>query len=584
MKHLLLPNLLLILCTISFDVNSQNLYLGPDTSYCTNEPIPITSNLIDSTYSYLWSSGDTTTSISIDTSGAYWLQITFDTLIITMNDTIIDTVNLVDTINLTINSVPISDFSTVPRCFSNPSLIINNSIFETGSIFTYISGTDTLITPADTVAYPFLPNGDSAIVFVMINQLNGCSTADTFSISSLLTPTILLLVDSTCENIAPVINNQSNSTTLSYTVSITESTTYLFSEMPTYQLPLQSSGLHSFNCILTNNNGCSDTMMLPLYIFNILPREIIGLKTEYCHGDPTDQINGNFSGGSFTGPYITNLTSGQALFDPNSVDSNILIIYTYTDSNNCTSSTNSIVQHIYPLPQLSLEGLEDQYCQYDPSSIISVTPMGGNLIGPGLIEISENGAVFTPNILGPNHISYSYTDNNMCSNSIIQTTIVNPLPDVELGPSDTLIGIGDTLVLGPEFIEPNVNYSWSTGQDGNNLEVINPGYYVLFGTNNLTTCHSSDTIRVELINKSIEASFQMELNIYPLPFTSELFIESPISSEFFKVYDVFGRSVKFDITRMDDITRLGFENPSHPYLVLQLTKDFSVPIVRTSSY
>ena len=76
----------------------------------------------------------------------------------------------------------------------------------------------------------------------------------------------------------------------------------------------------------------------------------------------------------------------------------------------------------------------------------------------------------------------------------------------------------------------------------------------------------------------------MELNIYPLPFTSELFIESPISSEFFKVYDVFGRSVKFDITRMDDITRLGFENPSHPYLVLQLTKDFSVPIVRTSSY
>lgn len=570
------------------NIFSQTLYLGPDTSYCTNTPILLSSNIADSTYSYFWSTGDTTSSILISNTDMYWLNITHDSIWQTQTDTglvqVDSIITISDSVFITINSLPIPFFDPISKCFPLPSEIINKSMFDQGSTITYFNGLDSIVTLEDTVLFIIPQNGGSQTVVCKITQPNGCFAQDTLVITSLIKPTVQLQIDSTCENIAPVINNHSTDTVPPYIVMISETTTYQFNGMSSFQLPLQDSGNHSFNCVVTNANGCTDTMNLPLYIYDILPREIFGLEPDYCVGAPADLINGNFPGGNFTGSYINDLSSGLALFNPTTVDSNIVITYTYTDSNTCTLSTNQTVEHVFPLPQLSLEGLEPQYCQYDPSSLISVSPPEGELSGQGLSEISTNGGVFTPNILGSNILLYTYMDDHKCSDTITKSTTVNPLPNVELGPSDTLIGIGDTLILGPEFIEPNVLYSWSTGHNGNNLEVVNPGYYVLFGTNNLTTCHSSDTIRVELINKTSEVKIPSGLNIYPIPFTSELFIEGPVTGEFFKVYDVFGRSVKFSISRTDNVIRLVFENPSHPFLVLQLTRDYSVPIVRNSSY
>ncbi len=588
MKYNFLVIAYALTCIISTTFLGQGLDLGPDTSYCTNSSIPISSNIIDSTYSYLWSNGDTTTSIEINNTGEFWLQISYDTSWQFQADTGLVTFDsiivLADTINISINSAPQPMFSTSPNCFGQPSLIINMSIFEPNASIIYIIGMDTISTSEDTIFFSFLQNGGDEIVFTTITQQSGCSAQDTFTLSSLLKPTILLNIDSTCENIAPAIQNLSTNITSAYSVSISESDTYSFHEMNTFILPLQSSGSHSYSCTLTNTNGCSDTMTLPLYIFDILPREIIGLEPDYCVGDPSDQIHGNFPDGDFTGPYITILPLGQALFNPIAVDSNILIIYTYTDSNTCTLSTSSIVEHIFPLPQLNLEGLEDQYCQFDPPSIISVTPPGGNLTGPELTEFSENGAVFTPNLLGPNSFEYTYTDIQGCFNSLNQTSIVNPLPNVELGPRDTLIGIGETLILGPEFTEPNVVYSWSTGQKGNTLEVSNPGYYILFGTDSITRCQSSDTIRVELLNRINNTELPVEIKIYPLPFSSELFIVGQSSGESINVFDLYGRTVPFHIVDMGDIIRLDFNLSSSQFLVLQLNRDISIPIIKSSSH
>ena len=90
----------------------------------------------------------------------------------------------------------------------------------------------------------------------------------------------------------------------------------------------------------------------------------------------------------------------------------------------------------------------------------------------------------------------------------------------------------------------------------------------------ITTCMSSDTIRVELANKTIDAIHPSSINIYPLPFSSELFIQGKFSSENINVYDVFGRAVKFNINIIGDNIRLGFESPSYPILVLQLSDNF----------
>lgn len=587
-KNLIIQNLIMLL--LPLNLFCQDHYLGPDTSYCTNIPITLESNILDSTYTYtyLWNTGDTTSSIEIDKTGNYWLQIRFDsTWSITVDTGLIEVDSIVthlDTIHVNIFSVPVPIFSTIANCFDESSAIINASIFEPQSTIRYIIGLDTFFSILDTVQYSLFENGGYETVLCNITQQNGCFANDTFTISNLKKPNIQLQLDSTCENIAPIIQNHSTDTIQPYIVTLSETTTYLFNAMDTFQLPIQTQGPHSFNCILTNANGCSDTMNLPLYIFDILPRDIIGLESDYCVGAPADLITGNFSGGNFTGQYITDFNTGEAIFDPNTVDSNIVITYTYMDSNSCILSTSALVNHVFALPQLTIIGLDEQYCKFDPPSIVSVMPPGGELSGSGLKDTSIYGGIFIPIFIGTNNILYTYTDSNMCSNKIERSTVVHPLPDVELGPSDTLIGIGETLILQPTFTEPNVNYYWSTGHQGNILEVTNPGYYVLYAQDSITTCMSSDTIRVELANKTIDAIHPSSINIYPLPFSSELFIQGKFSSENINVYDVFGRAVKFNINIIGDNIRLGFESPSYPILVLQLSDNFSVLIARTCTY
>jgi len=561
------------------------LNLGSDTSYCSNIPILLTSNLIDSSYNYLWNTGDTTETVEIDTSGEYWLKITYDTTLeiqtdtgLTMRDT---TLKLVDTINITINMAPIPIFLTDSNCFGTPSLIINNSMFIMGSVITYIIKEDTLISTADTVPYSMLLNGESVMTFTMIDQPNGCSATDTFEFRSMLKPNILFQVDSTCENVAPLIENHSSETYSSYTVSISETSTWLFSQMNSFELPIQAEGTHTYNCILVNSNWCSDTILLPLYVFDILPRDILGLDPTYCIGAPPDHIQGNFSGGIFSGlPYITNFSPGQAQFNPFAVDSNIAVTYTYTDSNNCTLDTIKYVENIYPLPILSIEGLESQYCQFDPASIISTLPPGGILIGDELSEISENGAVFSPNMVGLNNFVYTYTDMHGCLNSTNQITSVNPLPDVEFGDSLILITSGDSLILGPEMVEANILYYWSTGQNGNTIEITNPGYYILYGQHSISGCTSSDTIQVELINKINTENISSGLKFYPIPFVSELFIEGLASIESIRVYDLLGRPVFFDYQSLGSSFKLTFDPKSASLLLLVINEDISVQILK----
>lgn len=50
--------------------------LGPDAFNCTGAPVTLSSSVIYSSPSYLWSEGSTTPSITVPLSGTYWLQVT----------------------------------------------------------------------------------------------------------------------------------------------------------------------------------------------------------------------------------------------------------------------------------------------------------------------------------------------------------------------------------------------------------------------------------------------------------------------------------------------------------------------------
>ncbi|HRZ42786.1 MAG TPA: T9SS type A sorting domain-containing protein [Bacteroidales bacterium] len=98
---------------------------------------------------------------------------------------------------------------------------------------------------------------------------------------------------------------------------------------------------------------------------------------------------------------------------------------TVTDGNLC-QNTGSVPVTVNLLPVVSFTGLNSAYCVDAPAALLTGTPAGGTFAGPGI-----TGNQFVPSgsgVGGPYTITYTYTDQNQCTNGTSATTSVNPLP------------------------------------------------------------------------------------------------------------------------------------------------------------
>jgi len=65
--------------SITVDIPSGiNVALGNDTTICQGDTITISPNLVGPNYSYIWSTGATTSSIDVTTTGQYWVEVSDD--------------------------------------------------------------------------------------------------------------------------------------------------------------------------------------------------------------------------------------------------------------------------------------------------------------------------------------------------------------------------------------------------------------------------------------------------------------------------------------------------------------------------
>jgi hypothetical protein len=188
-----------------------------------------------------------------------------------------------------------------------------------------------------------------------------------------------------------------------------------------------------------------------------------------------------------------------------------------TSNVNCLR-TGSILITVNPLPVPSITGLPPSICVNSPTVNFSVSPQGGNLTGPGL-----SGTIFDPSGLVPGtySISYTYTDQNVCSAGTSAVIIVNAVPQISFsivpgaycinGAAVTLSG----LPLGGSFIgtgvsgsafSPSVAGTGTTAitysyTDGNNCSagstasvVVNPLPQVTFTMSKTSFCKTSPSV------------------------------------------------------------------------------------------
>lgn len=187
----------------------------------------------------------------------------------------------------------------------------------------------------------------------------------------------------------------------------------------------------SYIFVWTEVNGvCSDAASITVNFYQ-QPVADAGLGGSECDLDFVLDATPSVGNGTWTysGP-------GSATFSPSdadpaatvTVDATGSYTFTWTEDNNGCTDSEDITVVFNPLPVVSFSGLSATYC-VDQTTPVPLTgsPAGGQFSGLGI-----SGNNFVPSIAGVGtiFITYTYTDNNGCTNSETQTVDVNGLPVV----------------------------------------------------------------------------------------------------------------------------------------------------------
>ena len=142
----------------------------------------------------------------------------------------------------------------------------------------------------------------------------------------------------------------------------------------------------------------------------------------------------------------------------------------------------------FPIPQVNISGLQNQYCSSSFPVTLTGTPSGGVFSGGGVV-----GNLFYHSVAGNYSVNYYYTDVlTGCSNTGSQSVLVFQSPVVNLGPDQVhCFGEVDTLEAPPGYQQ----YQWSCGGTNDQLIATATGDYSVTVTSS-DGCKSIDVIHL----------------------------------------------------------------------------------------
>lgn len=435
---------------------------GGSLEFCDGDSVVLTSSLATS---YDWSTGATTRSITVFTSGDYFVTATLGTGCSGTSDTTEVTVFNNPTPSLSANGpLEFCDGESVDLTVT----LSNSYLWNTGAITQTITVTQ------------------SGSYWAVSTNINGCSgVSDTADVIVNPNPEPTITPD------GPLEFCDGDSVTLTSSLAAS----YLWSNGETTQsIVVYAAG--TFSVEATDVNGCSGTSAPLTVIVNQLPFSFIFATgpTEFCDGDSVDLVAREsaaylWSNGDTT-RIITVLTSGT---------------YSVTnfDENGCQQESNEITVVVNPNPNPSISvGGPLAFCDGDEVDLTVLVPISPNPNPPALFytwNTGETSQTITADASGPYWASV--VDGNGCPGQS-DTVIVEvwDLPE----PVVTTIGtpsfcLGDTIFL--TTTEEFESYLWTnTGDTTRTTYAVETGFYTVLvtDTNGCQALSPEDLITVNV--------------------------------------------------------------------------------------
>lgn len=409
----------------------------PDVAICNGENATLN---INGAVSYIWSTGETTSAITVAPSSTTAYSVT---------GTDANGCTATVSINVTVNIPPVATVQDMAFCEDE------NGVLDAG-----ISGMSYLWNSGQTTQTIIV--SQAGTYMVTVTDVNGCYDTAQAVITVFTLPQLTISPDQAiCDG-----------ETIS--ISVNGAGSYIWSTgETTAAINVSPSTATSYSVTGTDMNGCEATASVNI-IVNSLPVVSVA-DVSICPGDSAvlDAVLAGLSYVWSTGQTMQDITVSQAG----------AYTVTVTDANGCTDTAQASVI-VFLQPQISA-GSDQDICRGES---IVLTATGG------VSYIWNTGdSIPAINVSPLNNTAYSVigTDANGCMDTAYVSVTIHNLPQLNIPNSLVCPGSSTTLNAG----HPGATFLWSTGQTTQSIVVSQPGSYTVTITNSWG-CSASQTIQV----------------------------------------------------------------------------------------
>ena len=399
-----------------------------------------------SPYTYLWSNGETTQTITGLAAGNYYVSVTTASGCVTVDSV---TVNQPSQLNVAVTQNDASCFG-----MSNGSASVSSSGGTPPYFYQWNNGqTISSVTGLSAGNY-----------FITTTDSKGCKEIQNVTINQ---PSPVVLSIFSLSNVSCFGGNNGTATAIAY--GGVNPYSYLWNTMPT-QTTQTAIGLSSGNYIVTvlDSSGCS--MMVPVNITEPAPiSSTINSVNANCYGSSTGTVAAAATGGS--PPYSYLWSNGQTIYSAtNLAAGNYSVLI--TDQNGCSHVDAATISQP-TLLSAAITNVQNVSCNKKLDGSATANATGGT--SSYTYQWSNGQTTSTATALGSGYYSVIITDANGCSAmaavSITQPTAVI----VSINAGDTICPGQNTIITADASggINP-YTYFWQPNVGFGNSQIVNP--------------------------------------------------------------------------------------------------------------
>ena len=417
-----------------------------------------------SPYSYNWSNGTTSSSISNVTSGTYTVTITD-----AAGCTDVESIDISDIGGPTVQITSTTDVSCNGTCDGAATATITTT--STGPYdYDWSNGNSTSGTSSTTNIVSSLCAGT---ISVTLTDAAGCASTATANISEPTTIQISTdsIVDANCGNSNGSIYITVSGGTPDYSYNWSDGST-------SEDLTNKPSG--SYDVTVTDSHGCTQTASFTIGDTPGPEVDIRDSQDPLCHGDCNGWAIAQITNTS-TPPYTYTWSTGESRITPQIFDTteylcgNTWYYITVTDNNGCSDIDSVLLSEPDEL-SLSVYPHSDVSCHNGSDGNATVNISGGT--NPYSILWSTGATNNTINNVPAGTYTVTVTDNNGCT-ADTSVTIEQPnLPVITLVGQDPTCGFNNGSITAEVTNAPTpLSYSWNTGDTDNPIDSLAAGTY-----------------------------------------------------------------------------------------------------------